>query len=228
MCTKLKYQYPQYLSAILCMVLFSLLVLIFPLQAFAGQTIKVLALFSDRALVVVDGSQKLLKKDQSFKGVKLISADSDSAVLEVQGRRKKYLLGSEISTSYKKQDPKKVLVVWKNKYNMFQAEGKINNSSVTFIIDTGATTVALNSGTARSAGIDYKKGRQALVQTASGIVKAYQVKLNKVNVGHIQLYNVNGMVLEGSYPTQVLLGQSFLGRIHMIRDGDKMNLRKKY
>lgn len=223
MCTDPKHKYPQYLSVLLTLVL-----LIISVKALAGQTIKVLALFSDRALVVVDDSQKLLKKDQSFEGVKLISADSDFAVLEVQGRRKKYPLGSEISTSYKKQDPKKVLVVWKNKYNMFQAEGKINSSRVTFLIDTGANTVALNSGIAKKAGINYKKGRQVLVQTASGMVKAYQVKLNKVNVGHIQLYNVSGMVLEGGYPTQVLLGQSFLGRIHMIRDGDKMNLRKKY
>ena len=65
-------------------------------------------------------------------------------------------------------------------------------------------------------------------QTASGIAKGYQVKLDKVKIGHILLYNVNAVVLQGAFPTEVLLGQTFLSRIHMTRDGDKMRLRKKF
>ncbi len=192
------------------------------------QKIKVMALFTDKAMISVDGSQKLISKGQTFNGIKLISADSDFAVLEVQGARVRYPLGSEINTTFKKQDPGKTLVIWKDRDNMFRYQGKINNAPVNFLIDTGATSIALNSGTARQAGIDYMKGAQKVVQTASGLVKAYQVSLNKVTIGHIHLYNVKAMVLEGSFPTHVLLGQSFLSRIHMIRDGDKMNLRKKY
>ncbi len=194
----------------------------------AAQKIKVMALFTDKAMISVDGSQKLISKGQTFNGIKLISADSDFALLEVQGARVRYPLGSEINTTFKKQDPGKTLVIWKGQDNMFHCQGKINNASVHFLIDTGATSIALNSGTARQAGINYKKGAQKLVQTASGLVKAWQVSLNKVTIGHIHLYNVNAMVLEGGFPTYVLLGQSFLSRIHMIRDGDKMNLRKKF
>ena len=61
---------------------------------------------------------------------------------------------------------------------MFRYQGKINNASVHFLIDTGATSITLNSGTARQAGINYKKGNQKVVQTASGLVKAWQVSLN--------------------------------------------------
>ncbi len=194
----------------------------------SAQKIKVMALFTDKAMISVDGSQKLISKGQAFNGIKLISADSDFAMLEVQGTRVRYSLGSEINTSFKKQDPGKTLVIWKDQDNMFRYQGKINNASVHFLIDTGATSIALNSRTARQTGINYKKGAQKVVQTASGLVKAWQVSLNKVTIGHIHLYNVNALVLEGRFPTYVLLGQSFLSRIHMIRDGDKMNLRKKY
>lgn len=206
----------------------SLLLLLLSNPVLSAQKIRVMALFSDKALISVDGSQKLITKGQTFNEVKLISADSDFAVLEVQGARVKYPLGTEISTSFKQQDPDKTLVIWKDRGNMFRTRGKINNTPVTFIIDTGATAIALNSGMARKAGIAYKKGTQKWVQTASGIVKAYQVKLNKVSIAHIKLYNVHAMVLEGGFPSEVLLGQSFLNRIHMIRDGEKMNLRKKY
>ncbi len=211
-------------TACLCL----LLLLSVSTGVFAVQKIRILALFSDKALISVNGSQKLLGKGQTFKTIKLISADSDYALLEVQGTRVRYPLGSEINTTFKKQDPAKTLVLWKDNNNMFRYPGKINNTAVSFLIDTGATTIALNSGIARKAGINYKQGTRKLVQTASGIVKAYQVSLNKVSIGHINLYNVKAMVLEGSFPSYVLLGQSFLSRIHMIRDGDKMNLRKKY
>ena len=219
---------PVFLIHLLCLLFLLSLASTALAEQKTAQKIKVMALFTDKAMISVDGSQKLISKGQTFNGIKLISADSDFAVLEVQGARLRYPLGSEINTSFKKQDPGKTLVIWKDRDNMFRYQGKINNTSVHFLIDTGATSIALNSRTARQAGINYKKGNQKVVQTASGLVKAYQVSLNKVTIGHIHLYNVNAMVLEGSFPTYVLLGQSFLSRIHMIRDGDKMNLRKKF
>ncbi len=219
---------PVFLILLLCLLFLLPLASTALAEQKAAQKIKVMALFTDKAMIFVDGSQKLISKGQAFNGIKLISADSDFAVLEVQGARVRYPLGSEINTTFKKQDPGKTLVIWKDRDNMFRYQGKINNASVHFLIDTGATSIALNSGTARQAGINYKKGSQKVVQTASGLVKAWQVSLNKVTIGHIHLYNVNAMVLEGSFPTYVLLGQSFLSRIHMIRDGDKMNLRKKF
>lgn len=205
-----------------------LLITICTSDAFASHKIKVMALFTDKAMLVVDGQQKLLKKGQTFQGVKLVSSDSEHVVLELHGEQKKYKLGTQISTSYKKADPGKELVVWKDMYDMFRIHGSINNFSVKFLIDTGATSIALNSVTARRIGLKYKKGAAMQASTASGIAKAYRVTLDKVKIGHIQLYNVQAAVLEGSFPTEVLLGQSFLSRIHMTRDGDKMKLRKKF
>ena len=111
---------------------------------------------------------------------------------------------------------------------MFRTHGSIDNFSIKFLVDTGASSIALNSNQARRMGLKYKSGVPMNASTASGIAKGYRVNLNKVKIGHIQLYNVEAVVLEGSFPTEALLGQTFLSRLQMTRDGDKMKLRKKY
>ena len=205
-----------------------LFVSVFFNHVYASHKIQVMALFTDKAMLSIDGKQKILNKGQTFQGVKLISSDSYAAVLELHGKQRKFKLGSTISTNFKKSDPAEDFIVWKDMQNMFRVEGSINNTSVKFLIDTGASTIALNSITAKEAGLNYKQGIPLQATTASGISKGYQVTLNSVTIGHIKLYNVKAAVLEGSFPTEVLLGQTFLSRIHMIRDGDKMILKKKF
>ena len=205
-----------------------LLLSLFLSNVYASHKIQVMALFTDKAMLSIDGKQKVLKKGQVFQGVKLISADSNTAVLELHGQQKTFKLGSLISTNFKKLDPAKEFVVWKDLHNMFRIDGNINNSSVKFLIDTGASTIALNSETAKKIGLNYRNGLPLQATTASGIAKGYQVTLNNVQIGPIKLYNVKAAVLEGSFPTEVLLGQTFLSRIHMTRDGDKMVLKKKF
>lgn len=197
-------------------------------NSYASHKIKVMALFTDKAMVMIDGRQKLLKKGKTVLGVTLISSDSEELILELHGEKKKFKLGTEISASYKKPDPGKELVVWKDMTNIFRIHGSINNFSTHFLIDTGATSVALSSKAAKRIGLKYKKGTPMQASTASGIARGYSLKLDKVKIGHIQIYNVQAVVLEGSFPIEVLLGQSFLSRIHMVRDGDKMKLRKKF
>ncbi len=197
-------------------------------SSYADHKIKVMGLFTDKALVSIDGKQKLLKKGKTWHGVTLISSDSDELVLQMHGKQKKFKLGSEISTSFKQQDPDKELIVWKDSRNMFRVGGSINNSPANFLVDTGATLVALSTRDARKMRIKYKHGTAMQATTASGVAKGYLLNLDKVKVGHIQLYNVRAMVIEGSYPRDILLGQTFLERVHMVRDGDKMKLRKKF
>jgi len=197
-------------------------------SAYASHKIKVMALFTNKAMLTIDGKQKLLKKNQSYQGVKLISADSDGVVLLLHGQKKKFKLGREISTSYKKADQGKELVVWKDARNMFRIHGSINNFSIHFLIDSGASSVALNSVEAKRMGLKFKKGLPVQATTASGVTRGYAVTLDKVKIGHITLYNVQAVVLQGSFPKDVLLGQSFLSRIHMTRNGDKMKLKKQF
>ncbi|MGD8743902.1 MAG: TIGR02281 family clan AA aspartic protease [Granulosicoccaceae bacterium] len=198
--------------------------------SFAEATdIVVNGLFSNKAVVTIDGKQRVLKVGKvTPEGVKLLSADSRSALIEVDGRQKRFTLGGHIGGSFTRDDQPAV-TIYRNQHNMFTAVGSINNFPVTFLVDTGASQVAMSTKDARRFGVNYQlKGKRTWVNTAAGTKTAWAVKLNKVKVGEIELRNVDGMVVDGAGPGGVLLGMSFLGRLEMNNDGQAMVLKKKF
>ncbi len=197
--------------------------------AAAVSKITVVGLFKDTAIVVIDGTRRLLRSgDTSPEGVTLVSATSSEAVLEIDGERKRYGLGGQIGGSYARSEQPKVRI-WPTPNHMYLVTGSINGFPVDFIVDTGATLVSLSGREARRLGIDYRVvGTPGHSSTASGIEKIYLVKLNKVRVGDIELRNVQGAVHDGDFPPATLLGMSFLGRLTMRQEGQVLELEKKY
>lgn len=195
----------------------------------AAPDVRVVGLFNDRAVVLIDGKRRLLKAGQtSPEGVKLISATSESAVLEVDGRRMTGALDGRISARTRTAAVKE-FQVWRDTRGMYTTVGSINGLTVSFLVDTGATQVAMNAGAARRLGIDYRVvGNPSAVKTASGVAKAWSVTLASVKVGDIMLRNIGAVVLDGAQPEQVLLGMSFLGRLEIDNDGHLLTLRQKY
>lgn len=195
----------------------------------AVEKVSVNGLFKDKAILVIDGKQRLLRAGQtSPEGVKLIRADSREAVIEIDGVRSIHGLGTHIGSRYQEPESRTVQI-YPARGNMYAIIGSINGYPVNFIIDTGATFVSMNERHARRLGIDYAvEGRPALSQTASGVVKIHIVQLKRVKVGDIELTDVQGSVHEGNFPTEVLLGMSFLGRLDIKREGGVLELRKKY
>ena len=111
----------------------------------------------------------------------------------------------------------------------FITHGSINGQNVQFMVDTGATSVAMNAFQARRLGIDFLvTGTEVRANTASANVKAYRVRLDRVKVGDIELNGVDGLVLEGGFPTDVLLGMSWLSRVRMEDQGSTLVLERKY
>ena len=195
----------------------------------ATPDIRVVGLFKDRAIVRIDGQQRILRiGETSPEGVRLISADSDSAVLEVDGKEIRGTLDGRVSARNRSPETQSVQIM-RNSHGMYTTVGSINGLPVAFLVDTGATQVAMNAAAARRLGIDYRVvGVPAAVTTASSIERAWAVTLDSVKVGNILLKNVAGVVLEGSQPSKVLLGMSYLGRLEITNDGRLMTLRKKY
>ena len=198
-------------------------------RAYAVDSIVVLGLFKNKAIVKIDGKQRVLKQHKkSPEGVLLISADSNAVILEVNGKRDRYTLGREISTHFRKPD-KLSVNLYRNKIGMFTTVGSINGLTVNFLVDTGATYIAMNGNQARRLGIDYLlSGNPSIISTASGVERAYDVVLGKVTVGDITLSNVKAVVLDGNSPTEVLLGMSFLGRLEMHNTGQVLELKTKF
>ena len=196
----------------------------------AIEKITVLGLFKDKAIVNVDGKQRVLKiGERSPEGIVLVSANSEEAVMEIDGETATYTLGNHISSIFAKPASGPVVQIWPDSYGMYNIVGNINSYPVTFLVDTGATLIAMNKNEARRLGIDYLiSGTPSQASTASGIVNTYHVNLKKVRVGDITLNNVAATVVDGNFPTEVLLGNSFLNRLDLRREGTMLELKKKY
>jgi len=192
--------------------------------------ITVHGLFRDKAVLKIDGKRRLLTTGEtSPEGIRLVRASSKEAVLEIDGKQAVYTLGDHIGGKRAAAPNKPEARLWSNERGMFTSVGTINGYPVSFLVDTGATTVALNSLAARRLGVDYKSlGQKTGIQTASGAEMAYRVKLTSVGLGDITLYNVDAVVLEGSSPLTPLLGMSFLGNLEIENRGTMMLLRQKY
>ena len=207
-----------------------LLVYIYPVAGWAIKDIHVVALFKDRVMVMIDGKQRLLRSgDSSPEGVRLVSADSVGAVFEYQGRTLERRLDGRVHAAVDSPQGRDDVLIFRDRRGMFKTVGSINGLPVGFLVDTGASSVAMNSTQARRLGIDFRvQGEPTYVTTASDVTRGYHLKLNVVKVGAIQLRNVTAVVLDGAQPAEVLLGMSFLGRVAMINESDKLILRRKY
>jgi aspartyl protease family protein len=100
----------------------------------------------------------------------------------------------------------------------------INGQEVTFMLDTGATTVAIPGNVA--AGLDLPRGKEFKTQTANGIASSYATRLAHVSIGDIAMSNVAAGVSPGLSTREVLLGMSFLQHIEFTQRGDTLILRQ--
>jgi aspartyl protease family protein len=210
---------------------FSLVCLLFLLfaQQAAATDVNVIGLFPGKAVVVIDGGKpRTMSAGQtSPEGVKLISADSESAEFEIAGKRQVMGLGQDISSNFAPIENSSVTLTADAKGH-FVTDGSINGSTVKVLIDTGASMVSLNSSEAKRIGLNYLKGQRGQVSTANGLVPVYKVRLDTVKVGDVSLSNVDALVHEGENLPIVLMGMSFLNRVEMKREGSQMTLIKRY
>jgi len=110
----------------------------------------------------------------------------------------------------------------------FHVEALVNGTSVRFLVDTGASDVALTSGDAQRLGIDPTTLRfDRLYSTANGTVAGARVVLDYVRVGSIEVQNVDASITRGDGLSQSLLGMSFLRELRSVQfDGDRLILRQ--
>lgn len=203
----------------------------------AGATeVNVVALFNDKAMVSIDGGrQQMLKLGQTTaEGVKLISSDSQQAVLEIDGKRRTLGMGQSLGYAASASGGGggggggNSVVLTADVRGHFITRGSINGFPTRFMVDTGASFVSMDVGEARRIGIDYKRGERGVMNTANGQMVAYKVRLDNVKVGDISLNFIDATVSEASMGGMTLLGMSFLNRVEMNRADGKMTLTRKY
>lgn len=197
--------------------------------AAAADSVRVLALFPGKAMLEVDGKRKVLSTTgAAFKGVKLISADTREAVVEIDGRQEALRLGSAVRSEYEKSARREIRIV-KDRRGGYFVNGLINGQPVTFLVDTGATSIAMSENQAAKLGLQHRvDGRPVGVGTASGPVGGHEITLRSISVAGIRMNGVRAVVIDGNSPRYVLLGMNVLSRFDIDQRENLLVLRTKF
>jgi len=196
-------------------------------QVCFGLEIEAKMLAQGSAVLVIDGTQRMLREGtRSPEGVLLVSADGKQAVLDINGKRKTITLSRSIGSSFKEASKTEVRIA-SGQGGHHYTKGLINGLPVDFVVDTGASIIAMNHFVAERLGIDYRGGTPITVSTANGTAKAFMVTLSSVSVGNIIVHQVEAAVSTTDSPTVVLLGNTYLSKVDLKIDQGVLVLKEK-
>ena len=194
--------------------------------AAAAQAVALSGILGSKALLVVDGSApRGVAAGESHQGVTVVSVGRDDAVLEFDGARRTVRLG-EAPVSVGARGGSQRIVLAGDSRGHFVSQGQINGRAMQFMVDTGATTVAIGQPDAERMGLNYKKGQPVRMSTANGVTQGWRLRLDTVRIGDVQVYGIDAVVTPQPMP-YVLLGNSFLSGFQMTRHNDQMVLEKR-
>lgn len=179
------------------------------------------------ALLIIDGEPVTVQLGASARGVKLVALEDGSAVVEYAGRRQTLTLGAAPGRVVTQKAAPRQIVLPMGPGGHYTTMGTINGQVTSFLVDTGATSVAISQIEAEKLGLRYMYGRRIVTMTANGVVPAYQLQLASVRIGDVDVRDVEAIVIPGLMG-HVLLGNSFLNRFQMRRENDVMTLELRY
>lgn len=114
------------------------------------------------------------------------------------------------------------VVLQRNRSGHYVASGLVNGEPVVFLVDTGATNVALPAALAQRLGI--QRGAQVVSRTANGTTSGWATKLDRVAIGGLTQRDVHAVILPNLPGEEALLGMSFLKRLNMVQKGNTLIL----
>ncbi|SIQ98804.1 TIGR02281 family clan AA aspartic protease [Pseudacidovorax sp. RU35E] len=194
------------------------------------QSITLTGTIGSRAILIVGGgAPRTLAAGESLQGVRLVSVQDGQAIVESGGKRLTLRMGAPASVggSGGGGGGGSRIVLTADSRGHFVTAGGINSRPVTFMLDTGATSVGMSMADAQRIGLDPTRGQPVTMNTANGTVPGWRVKLESVKVGDVTVYDVDAIVSPQPMP-YVLLGNSFINRFSMRRDADQMVLERRY
>lgn len=198
--------------------------------AHAAGSVTLTGSIGSRAILIVNGNPpKTVAVGESYQGVKLLSLQAEQAVVELDGKRVNLRMDTPVSIGGGggSGGGGNRVVLSADSRGHFMTQGAINGRPVTFMLDTGATSIALSADDAQRIGLDYSKGQRVMMNTANGTTTGYRLRLQSVRVGDVEVYDIDAIVSPQAMPF-VLLGNSFINRFSMRRDADQMVLEKRY
>ena len=196
------------------------------LPAAYAQSVALAGILGGKALLVVDGSApRSVAPGGSHMGVRVVSVGRDGVVLEVAGAQRAIQLG-ESPVSIGGSAAGQRIVLKADARGHFINSGFINGRVMQYMVDTGATTVAIGRPDAQRMGLKFEQGQPVMMNTANGTAQGWRMRLESVRVGDVELRSVDAIVTAEAMP-YVLLGNSFLNEFQMTRTNDQMALEKR-
>ena len=196
-----------------------------------AQSVAIAGMMGTKALLVIDGgAPKSLGAGETHQGVKVISTSGDQAVIEQNGKRSTLRVGNapvSLSSVGASAGRGTRIVINEGSGGHFMTAGQINGRAVQFMVDTGASSIAMSALDAERAGLNFKAGEPVRMSTANGISQGWRIKLNSVRIGDVEVFDVDAVVTPQPMPF-MLLGNSFLSRFQMRRENNLMTLDKRY
>ncbi len=204
-----------------------LLLALVPGLALAAQVALIGVIGNKAAVLALDGGEpKTVKVGQHWNGITVLSVEKDRALVEMEGTKRVLHIGQHYRGAAPSSGRESVTLA-AGAHGQFVTEGAINGVPVRFMVDTGASVVALSPREASRLGIDYRNGQPVSLRTANGTAVGHLVTLDRVRVGTIELTGVEAVV--GAQEMEIaLLGMSFLNRLEMKRDGERLTLTRRF
>lgn len=116
------------------------------------------------------------------------------------------------------------VVLRRNRSGHYVATGEVNGEPVQFLVDTGATDVAMSEATGRRLGL--RPGAPVTLSTANGLVRGARTTIDSIAIGPIRLEGVAAVLSPGIDESIVLLGMSFLRDLELVQRDGQLILRR--
>lgn len=116
------------------------------------------------------------------------------------------------------------VVLQRNRYGHYVANGKINGKTVEFLLDTGASDVSIPQSVA--SGLGLKRGQPLVYNTANGNITAYMTRVSDLRLGDIVLHDITASINPNKSDETILLGMSFLKHLEFTQRGDTLIIRQ--
>lgn len=116
------------------------------------------------------------------------------------------------------QSSEQELTLQPNRHHQYMVDGQINNVAVIFLVDTGATNVAIPAGLASQAGL--QAAGEHLVTTANGAVIVESTTIERLDIGGIKLKHIRADINPHMDEDLVLLGMSAIRHLNLSQRGD--------
>lgn len=193
----------------------------------SAQEVGLAGLMGSKAMLMINGSEpRAVAVGQTVDGVKLLAVQGDRADIEIGGKKRSLRVGQHAVGAGSADGGNKIVMTADGQGHFF-TNGSVNGSSLRFMVDTGATSIAIGASDARRLRLNLENGQRGMVSTANGNAMVTRIMLDSVRIGDVLLHNVEAVVLQTEMPA-ALLGMSFLNRMEMVRDGNTMTLKKRF